>query len=101
MELNAAIFCYHKINPISELLLSTLQKFNWIIKKDWIFFADDDIEIATDFLENCLKNAKKYKQKVFSLSCLLRNEKKHFKNCFQWVSFGSGASFANIHAIKW
>ena len=70
------------------------------ITSDWIFFADDDIEIATDFLENCLNNAKKYKQKVFSLSCLLRNEKKHFKNCFQWVSFGSGASFANIHAIK-
>lgn len=70
------------------------------IKSDWVFFADDDIEIATDFLENCLNNAKKYKQQVFSLSCLLRNEKKHFNNCFQWVSFGSGASFASRNAIN-
>ncbi len=70
------------------------------IVSDWIFFADDDIEIKSDFLENCLDNAKKYNQNVFSLSCLLRNEKKHFNNLFQWVSFGSGASFVNINAIR-
>lgn len=70
------------------------------ITSDWVFFADDDIEIQNDFLENCLVNANKYKQQVFSLSCLLRNEKKHFNTRFQWVSFGSGASFANINAIK-
>jgi len=70
------------------------------ITADWVFFADDDIEIENDFLENCLLNAKKYNQKVFSLSCLRRNEKKYFKNCFQWVSFGSGASFVNADVIK-
>lgn len=70
------------------------------ITSDWVFFADDDIEIATDFLEKCLENAKKYNQNAFSLSCLLRNEKKHFNNLFQWVSFGSGASFVNTNAIK-
>ena len=70
------------------------------ITSDWVFFADDDIEIHADFLENCLENAKKYKQQVFSLSCLLRKEKKQFTNFFQWVSFGSGASFANVQAIK-
>lgn len=70
------------------------------ITSDWVFFADDDIEIQNNFLEDCLGNAKKYKQQVFSLSCLLRTEKKHFTTCFQWVSFGSGASFANTVAIK-
>lgn len=70
------------------------------VTSDWVFFADDDIEIKTDFLEICLKNAKKYNQQVFSLSCLLRNEKKHFNTTFQWVSFGSGASFVNSNAIK-
>jgi GT2 family glycosyltransferase len=70
------------------------------ITSDWVFFADDDIEIKSDFLEKCLENAKKYKQQVFSLSCLLRQEKKSFKTSFQWVSFGSGASFANVNAIK-
>lgn len=70
------------------------------ITSDWVFFADDDIEIKNNFLESCLQNAKKYKQSVFSLSCLLRNEKKQFNNCFQWVSFGSGASFVNAIAIK-
>jgi len=70
------------------------------ITSDWVFFADDDIEIKSNFLENCIENAKKYKQQVFSLSCLLRNEKKQFNNCFQWVSFGSGASFVNANAIK-
>ena len=70
------------------------------ITSDWVFFADDDIEIQNNFLENCLENAKKYKQQVFSLSCLLRTEKKHFTTCFQWVSFGSGASFVNSNAIK-
>lgn len=70
------------------------------ITSDWVFFADDDIEIKNDFLENCLDNAKKYNQHVFSLSCLLRNEKKQFNNFFQWISFGSGASFVNTNAIK-
>lgn len=70
------------------------------ITSDWVFFADDDIEIKNDFLENCLENAKKYNQQVFSFSCLLRNEKKHFNTRFQWVSFGSGASFVNANAIK-
>lgn len=70
------------------------------ITSNWVFFADDDIEIENDFLENCLSNAKKYNQKVFSLSCLRRNEKKHFNNSFQWVSFGSGASFVHADAIK-
>lgn len=70
------------------------------ITSDWVFFADDDIEIKSDFLENCLENAKKYNQQVFSLSCLLRKEKKFFNASFQWVSFGSGASFANVNAIK-
>ena len=70
------------------------------ITSDWVFFADDDIEIQNDFLESCLDNAKKYKQQVFSLSCLLRTEKKHFTTYFQWVSFGSGASFARTAAIK-
>ena len=70
------------------------------ITSNWVFFADDDIEIQNNFLESCLENAKKYKQQVFSLSCLLRTEKKHFKTYFQWVSFGSGASFVNANAIK-
>lgn len=70
------------------------------ISSDWVFFADDDIEIQPDFLAACIENAKKYQQKVFSLSCLLRTEKKHFTTCFQWVSFGSGASFAHKTAIK-
>ena len=70
------------------------------VTSNWVFFADDDIEIKNDFLENCLDNANKYKQQAFSLSCLLRNEKKQFNNCFQWVSFGSGASFVNANAIK-
>ena len=70
------------------------------IVSDWVFFADDDIEIKSDFLEKCLENAKKYKQQVFSLSCLLRNEKKYFTTCFQWVTFGTCSSFVNINAVK-
>lgn len=70
------------------------------ITSNWVFFADDDIEIQKDFLENCLDNAKKYNQKVFSLSCLRREENKYFTNTFQWVSFGSGASFVHADAIK-
>ena len=70
------------------------------ITSDWIFFADDDIEIQKDFLGNCLDNAKRFNQKVFSLSCLRREEKKFFTNSFQWVSFGSGASFVHADAIK-
>lgn len=70
------------------------------ITSSWVFFADDDIEIKDDFIEKCLEKAQIYNHKAFTLSCLLKNERKYFINDFQWVSFGSGASFVHKTAIN-
>jgi glycosyltransferase involved in cell wall biosynthesis len=63
------------------------------VESEWVFFADDDIRIAEDFIHKTLLNTEKLGSKAVSMSCLQKEEKQNFKNVFQWGSFGSGCSF--------
>ena len=61
-------------------------------ESEWVFLADDDIRISTEFLRNGLEKLNKYGASAISLSCLQQLEKQTFTNVFQWGSFGSGCS---------
>jgi glycosyltransferase involved in cell wall biosynthesis len=63
------------------------------VESEWVFFADDDIRIADDFIQKTFLNIEKFGTKALSISCLQKEEKQFFKNVFQWGSFGSGCSF--------
>jgi len=65
------------------------------VSSDWVFFADDDICLNTDFLERSFKYIKAYKSKAVTLSCLLKGEKERINRIIQWSSFGSGCSIVN------
>lgn len=70
------------------------------VSNDWIFFADDDIRFASNFIENAL-------QKIIALHCLAASFKcvselePIDKNStpFQWGGFGAGSSVVHQSAI--
>jgi glycosyltransferase involved in cell wall biosynthesis len=63
------------------------------VESEWVFFADDDIRIASDFIHKTFLNIEKCGAKAVSISCLRKGEKQIFKTIVQWGSFGSGCSF--------
>lgn len=70
------------------------------VVSEWVFFADDDIRFQNDFLEKSLESINKFGVKAVSLSCLQQGEKQHYKNVFQWGSFGSGCSIVLAESLK-
>ena len=62
------------------------------ITSEWVFFADDDIRIESDFLQKALDKCSKNGAKIVSFSCLQKEQVKIYNNVFQWVTFGSGCS---------
>jgi len=67
---------------------------------DWVFFADDDIRIAPDFLEKALQQLQQYGQTATTLFCHRENEKPNFDYPLQWGNFGSGCSIVLAEALK-
>ncbi|MCB9426820.1 MAG: glycosyltransferase [Flavobacteriales bacterium] len=59
------------------------------VKSDWVFFADDDIRIETDFISDALKVAEKTGNEAFTFYCYQKGEKKVFNKIIQWGNFGS------------
>ena len=70
------------------------------ITGDWVFFADDDIRIAPDFLEKALQQLQQYGQTATTLFCHRENEKPNFDYPLQWGNFGSGCSIVVAEALK-
>ncbi len=62
------------------------------INSEWVFFADDDIRIESNFIENALEKCSVFGSKVVSFSCLQKEQNKIYNSVFQWVTFGSGCS---------
>jgi glycosyltransferase involved in cell wall biosynthesis len=62
------------------------------IDSEWVFFADDDIRIESNFLQKVMENRTTYGAKVVSISCLQNEQNKIYNRVFQWVTFGSGCS---------
>ncbi len=70
------------------------------VTNEWVFLADDDIRIETDFFQKALEDITKFGVKAISLSCLQKGEKLTYTNVFQWGSFGSGCSMVFAESIK-
>lgn len=70
------------------------------VESEWVFFADDDVRIASDFIHKTFLNIEKFGAKAVSISCLRKGEKQIFKSIFQWGSFGSGCSFVAKQILK-
>ena len=70
------------------------------IESEWVFLADDDIRFENNFLINCFKNVKEYKQKAITLACLRLNDTPRKGKPFQWEVFGSGCSFVNKSILE-
>lgn len=71
------------------------------ISSDWVFLADDDIRIATNFIELALQKMIGIQCEAASFKCI-NNESILVKeqNPFQWGNFGSGSSIVKKTAIE-
>lgn len=70
------------------------------LKSDWVFFADDDIVLASDFIENAYKIINQSNNEAFTFCCYLKNENQNFKFIKQWETFGAGCSMVKASAIE-
>ncbi|WP_310378263.1 glycosyltransferase family A protein [Flavobacterium sp.] len=70
------------------------------ISSEWVFFADDDIEIGKDFLQKVLEKNADFGAKAVSISCLQKGQNKIYNSVFQWVAFGSGCSVVFAKNLK-
>ena len=70
------------------------------IESEWIFFADDDIRLEKEVLEDTLKEAKRLKVNCINLNCKQAGEDTIFHKIKQWGSFGSGTSVVRSRFVK-
>jgi len=70
------------------------------IKSDWVFFADDDIKLESNFIEDSLKNILETNEKAFTLACFRPNEVPVFHHMMHWDTFGSGCSIVKKEALE-
>lgn len=70
-----------------------------MVESDWVFLADDDIVLETDFLENANKTVDQSNCQAFTFCCYLKNEKPASKSIKQWETFGSGCSLVKTRAL--
>ena len=62
------------------------------VESEWVFFADDDIRIDTDFVESALTNLNNFAAEAAIFSCLLEGQKNNYTTVSQTTIFGSGCS---------
>lgn len=62
------------------------------VESDWCFFADDDIRIEPNFVENAFKTIEVLGVEVLNMLCLQPHEKQMYFCLSQTGIFGSGAS---------
>jgi len=70
------------------------------ITSEWVFFADDDIRVAVDFIPKALEQINDFGAEAVSFKCLLKGQKQTNTAVFQWASFGSGCSFVLAEILK-
>jgi len=70
------------------------------VTSDWVFFADDDIRLNNNILENAFKYINLYGAKAVTISCLKKNEIEKNKGIHQWPTFGSGTSIVKSSLLK-
>lgn len=70
------------------------------VESEWVFLADDDIRIGTNFLEEGINNCKIFGVESCLLSCLLVDEKENCIASHQTTIFGSGCSIVKKDSLN-
>jgi glycosyltransferase involved in cell wall biosynthesis len=70
------------------------------ITSEWVFFADDDIRVAVDFIQKALEQINDFGAEAVSFKCFQKGQKQTYSTIFQWASFGSGCSFVLADSLK-
>lgn len=72
-----------------------------LVTSEWVFFADDDIELENNFLEKAFQKVNQFSSKAFTFNCYQNiHQKNIYKNDFQWDNFGSGCSIIKSELLK-
>ncbi|QED37746.1 glycosyltransferase family 2 protein [Antarcticibacterium arcticum] len=71
-----------------------------IVQSDYVFFADDDIRLGKNLLENIFTEIKKYSICALNLNCRQPGEQTTFGKIKQWGSFGSGTTVVKSNFAK-
>lgn len=70
------------------------------VASPWLFFADDDIRLKSDLIENAFDFISQYGVNAITMACLRENEKLHQTFPVQWHTFGSGCSIVKSNLIE-
>ncbi|GHA50349.1 hypothetical protein GCM10007103_33870 [Salinimicrobium marinum] len=71
------------------------------VTSEYVFFADDDIRISRNLLENIFSEIKRYDLCAVNMNCRQPGEETVFGKIKQWGSFGSGTSVVkSLYAKK-
>jgi glycosyltransferase involved in cell wall biosynthesis len=70
------------------------------ITSEWVFFADDDIRIGPNFIEDTLKQIVSYGVHAVSIQSHQPNENPITSAVHQWPYFGGGSSFVASYSIR-
>lgn len=70
------------------------------VTSDWVFFADDDICIESNFIKKTLEKINSLGTKAVSLECIENEDDSNEDTVFQWIAFGSGSSFVFSECLK-
>lgn len=62
------------------------------VTSNWVFFADDDIRIKSDFLKEAFYKIENLQAHAVLFACLLKNQKNTFTIPHQTTVFGSGCT---------
>ncbi|WMI65810.1 glycosyltransferase family A protein [Aestuariibaculum sp. YM273] len=76
---------------------------NWALEQvdsEWVFMADDDIRLKTEFIEEAFQIIKEHTLNVFTFACHSLEDINDLKNQKQWEAFGSGCSIIKPSVIK-
>jgi len=70
------------------------------ITSEWVFMADDDIRIESDFIKKTFEKITAYSPQAVTLKCSKKGEKATPAAIVQWNSFGAGCSFVFAESLK-
>lgn len=70
------------------------------ISSEWVFFADDDIRVESDFFQKTLEQVLNFGIKAVTLRCFQKGENQKETPVFQWGTFGSGCSFVYADSLE-
>lgn len=69
-------------------------------QSEWVFLADDDIRIASSFIQKAFEKITDFGAKAVTMKCYQKGEKQSYTNVFQWGTFGSGCSFVCAQSLR-